>query len=105
MEIRTGVHTLDTVAASINDPARSDSEEQGAIMDDGDEWTETKLVHEIISDLEGLQGTWLEWKSVGFPGFMHEMVRLHTWEGQVFRMRLAMIGGFDSEEFDREFDE
>lgn len=75
-------------------------------MDDCCEWTEIKLVHEIIADLQSLQGTWVEWMTMGQPGEMQTLARVsfHYPDQKVFRLRLELVSEDESEEFDRMFD-
>lgn len=76
-------------------------------MDDCCEWTETKLVDEIIADLHSLQGAWVEWMTLGEPDMREALARVsfypHDNDGKVFRLRLEFVGAEESEEFDRMF--
>ncbi len=74
-------------------------------MDDGCEWTGIKLAHELIADLESLQGSWVEWKIVGKLDFRQAFIRFHTRQESVFRLRIDLIGDDESDKFDRELDE
>ena len=75
-------------------------------MDDCCEWTDIKLVHEIIADLQSLQGAWVEWMTLGEPGEMQAIIRVlfQYPEEKVFRLRLVLARNEDSAEFDRVFD-
>ena len=72
-------------------------------MDDGCEWTNTKLVHEIVSNLEGLQGCWIEWKTEYQDYIRQDIIRFHTADGQVFRLKIDLYGDYWQEEFDVSF--
>ena len=74
-------------------------------MDDQCGWTETKLVHEIISNLESLQGVLVEWRSMGPHGSLQEFVRFSTLDEQVFRFGITFIYDDESAEaFDDKFE-
>ena len=75
-------------------------------LDDGCEWTRTKLVHEIVSNLESLRGCTVEWKTNDDdPERRSEFVRIHAPDGAVFRLALEYYGDYWSEEFDQWFDQ
>ena len=76
-------------------------------MGDCCEWTATKLVHEIIADLQSLQGAWVEWIALGESDTREAIARVsfhpHENGGKVLRLRLELVGDSGSEEFDRLF--
>ncbi len=77
-------------------------------MDDCCEWTEIKLVHEIIADLQSLQGAWVEWMTMGEPDVREAFAIVsfypHDNDGKAFRLRLEFVRADESGEFDRMFD-
>jgi hypothetical protein len=70
---------------------------------DGRGWTNTKLVHEIVSNLEGLQGCWIEWKTESQDYIRQDIIRFQTADGQVFRLKIDLYGDYWQEEFDASF--
>ena len=67
-------------------------------MDNQCGWTETKLVDEIVANLESLQGAHVEWRSLGPHGSLQELIRFSTQGGQVFRLGIAFIYDDESAE-------
>lgn len=63
----------------------------------------TKLAHEIVSNLEGLQGCWVEWKTDSQDHIRRDIIRFHTMDGQVFRLKIEIYGDYLSDECDLMF--
>ena len=54
------------------------------------EWTPIRLVHEIIADLESLQGASVEWDSV-WPYSSNEfLIRMSTGDEKEFEIRISI---------------
>ena len=77
-------------------------------MDACCEWTETKLVDEIIADIQSLQGAWVEWVTLGEPDAEEALARVsfcpHDNGGKVFRLRIEFVRADESGGFDSMFD-
>ena len=80
------------------------AESRVAIMDDEREWTETKLVHEIISNLQSLERAEVDWITLGPEGHLQELIRVSVGDGQVFRLGIALISDDEAAAFDDLFE-
>ncbi len=72
-------------------------------MFDTNEWTETQLLHEVISNLESLQGAWVEWRTWEQQGVTEWLISVSNAVGQVFRLRVVPVDTKESAAFDELF--
>ena len=59
-------------------------------MDDDCEWTETLLGHEIIADLESLQGVAIEWEQEWSVAGHRFLVQVATGDGRTFAVDISI---------------
>ena len=65
-------------------------------------WEESDFVEEIVSDLESLEGvSGVEWIQQSPYSLYQDLIRIETWQGDVFRLGIGWVadeeieGGFD----------
>ena len=72
-------------------------------MLDTPEWTECQLLHEVISNLESLQGSWVEWRTFEQQGVTEWLISVTNSAGQIFRLQVVPVNNEDSAAFDELF--
>ena len=66
-------------------------------------WEESDFVEEIVSDLESLEGvSGVEWIQQSPYSLYQDLIRIETWQGDVFRLGIGWVA---DEEIEEGFDE
>ena len=66
-------------------------------------WEESDFVEEIVSDLESLEGvSGVEWIQQFPYNLYQDLIRIETWQGDVFRLGIGWVA---DEEIEEGFDE
>ena len=63
-------------------------------------WTPTRILHEIIADLQSLQGFWVEWDERLPLSTQQYLVQVSTSDGKFFQIDMSImedLGPWDEE--------
>ena len=82
---------IDNLADTINDPPSNARRESNNVFDTC-EWNSTKLIQEIVSNLESLQGASVDW-GTKWPSNNEHLVLLITDRGKEFQVEIKITEG------------
>ena len=63
-------------------------------------FSEVQLLHEVVSNLQSLQGAWVDWRVLEQVESTKWLVRVTDSEGNIFRFKIVLIEAVDSAAFD-----